>query len=95
MEVRSSPGPQVVRVRITERGFVPDRLTLSVGRPVRLEFLRESGVPGCRVSVPGLTPGSLSVPMGRAAPLEFIPRRPGVYFYECEGSGARGYLTVR
>ena len=84
---------QEVRVRVKGR-YIPDRIIVEAGRPLRLTFFREETAP-CSEGVVFPDFGRhLSLPAYREVVVELPPSSPGEHAFTCQLGMLRGSLVV-
>jgi plastocyanin domain-containing protein len=77
------------------KGYQPSRIVVEAGRPVRLDFRRETPS-GCYAQL--LIPDfgiAVDLPEGKTIPVEFTPTQPGEYEFMCGMKMNFGTLEVR
>ena len=91
---RTSDGGQEVSVEV--RGaYVPDRVEVEVGQPIRMIFNRKEAN-ACTAQVVFPDFGIVKdLPVGRAVPIEITPQEPGEYPFHCGMNMVRGRLSAR
>ncbi|SBO42077.1 cupredoxin domain-containing protein [Cyanobium sp. NIES-981] len=86
-------GWQEVTITV-DGGYVPARVRLQAGRPVRLTFHRlDPSSCVARVIVPDFQ-RSLDLPLNARTSLELPPLEPGIYPFHCGMAMVRGVLEV-
>lgn len=92
------PGTQIIKaIYTTKTDIVPNRFTVSVGKPVRLEIEAKDDGNGCMgsVMIPTLYQRPQFLEKGRAMVLSFIPTERGQYYITCSMGTPRGIITVQ
>ncbi len=90
---RNSEQAQEARVRVKGR-YMPDRVFVEAGRPVRLTFFREETAP-CSEGVVFPDYGRhVSLPAYRDVVIELPPSEPGEHEFTCQMGMLRGSLIV-
>jgi plastocyanin domain-containing protein len=86
-------GMQEITITV-QGGYVPSRIRVQAGRPVRLLFHR-TDPSGCvaRVIFPDFQ-RSLDLPLGATTSIELRPERPGSYPFHCGMAMVRGSLEA-
>jgi len=86
-------GMQEITITV-QGGYVPARVRVQAGRPVRLLFHR-TDPSGCvaRVIFPDFQ-RSLDLPLGATTSIELRPERPGSYPFHCGMAMVRGSLEA-
>ncbi|MBD2230802.1 cupredoxin domain-containing protein [Phormidium tenue] len=77
------------------KGYQPSRIVVEAGRPVRLDFRRETPS-GCYAQL--LIPDfgiAVDLPEGKTIPVEFTPTQPGEYEFMCGMKMNFGTIEVR
>lgn len=74
----------------------PNRFTVKVGQPVRLEVEAKEDGEGCmsQIEIPGLYDEPQSLIAGKTVVMEFTPQKPGKYLITCAMGIVRGWITV-
>jgi len=79
---------------LVKGGYTPDVIVVQVGRPVRLNFVRqESASCSEMVLLPDFNK-SAKLPEGETVPVEFLPKQPGEFEFACQMGMIRGKLIV-
>jgi len=90
----SAAGVQEVQVEV-RASYIPDRIQVEQGRPVRLVFTRREPNP-CTDQVVFPDFGIVrDLPVGQPVPIEFAPDRAGEFEFHCGMNMVRGRLSVR
>ena len=79
---------------LVKGGYTPDVIVVEVGKPVRLNFVRQETV-GCTEMV--LLPAfgkSAKLPEGETVPVEFLPKERGEVEFACQMGMIRGKIIV-
>jgi plastocyanin domain-containing protein len=86
-------GMQEITITV-QGGYLPSRIRVKAGRPVRLLFHR-TDPSGCvaRVIFPDFQ-RSLDLPLGATTSIELRPERPGSYPFHCGMAMVRGSLEA-
>jgi len=80
---------------IAAKGYQPNRIVVEAGRPVRLDFRRDTPS-GCYSEL--LIPDfgiAVDLPEGKTVPVEFTPTQPGDYEFMCGMKMNFGTIEVR
>jgi plastocyanin domain-containing protein len=85
---------QEVKVLVTEQGYEPAKLTVRVGTPVRLTFVRTTDKTcGTEVVFPSLNIRQ-PLPLNQPVAIEFTPKASGEIGFVCGMNMLRGTLVV-
>ncbi len=87
-------GVQEVNV-IVRGGYSPDRIVVTEGRPVRLNFFRDETSSCSEQVVFGDFGVARDLPAHQTTPVEFTPDRPGEFTFTCGMNMLRGKLVVK
>jgi membrane fusion protein, heavy metal efflux system len=88
-------GVQAVTVKVTDKGFQPDRIELKRGVPARLTFLREiEETCATSVMIPEFNIKQ-ELPLREPVALEFTPAKAGVFDFTCGMKMLTGKIVVR
>ncbi len=88
-------GAQAVTVRVTDKGFQPDRIELKRGIPARLTFVREiEETCATSVMIPEFNIKQ-DLPLKEPVLLEFTPAKAGVFDFTCGMKMLTGKIVVR
>jgi plastocyanin domain-containing protein len=92
---RTTPaGAQEVEVSVGS-SYVPDRIEIQAGRPVRIKFRRSEPNP-CTDQVVFPDFGVVrDLPLGQETMIEVIPPAPGEYQFHCGMNMVRGKLIAK
>ena len=90
----NATGVQEIEV-VVRGGYMPDRIEVRQGRPVRLTFLRQESNPCTEQVVLSDFGISRALPEGERVPIEFIPDKAGEFTFHCAMNMVRGKLVVR
>ena len=94
MRAARTGGVQELTV-VVKGGYAPDRIEVTQGQPVRLNFRREEST-ACTEQVIFSDFGiSKMLPQGQTVPIEFTPQKPGEFTFHCGMNMVRGKLIVR
>jgi hypothetical protein len=86
---------QSARVMVTDQGYEPDRVSLRVGTPARLTFVRTSDKTcGTEVTIPSLGI-KRALPLNQAVDLEFTPQKSGDIAFVCGMGMLKGTIVVQ
>ena len=86
--------PDAIAVRVTDAGYVPDKIVVPAGRPVRLAFTRETPSPcAAEVSFPD-TGVSARLPVGDRVVVELPALEPGPQLFNCPMGMLKGQLLA-
>ncbi|MBI5493903.1 MAG: cupredoxin domain-containing protein [Deltaproteobacteria bacterium] len=89
-------GTQVVRVRVTDMGYVPKAVELKAGVPARLIFIQESkGECGAQVHLPAFNVKKTELPFGKETAVEFTPAQAGSFQWLCGMDMMKGAIIVK
>jgi sulfite exporter TauE/SafE/plastocyanin domain-containing protein/copper chaperone CopZ len=88
-------GKQVLKMEASASGYVPDRLKVRVGVPVRWE-IEDTGTSGCTnvIKTQSLFPGEITLTHGETSVKEFIPTRVGRFRFTCWMGMVEGFIDV-
>ncbi len=88
-------GVQVVTVKVTDKGFQPDRVELKRGIPARLTFVREiEETCATSVAIPEFSI-KRDLPVKEPVVIEFLPAKAGVFDFTCGMKMLSGKIVVR
>jgi len=88
-------GVQAVTVKVTDKGFQPDRIELKRGVPARLTFLREiEETCATSVAIPEFNIKQ-DLPFKELVVVEFTPAKAGVFEFTCGMKMLSGKIVVR
>lgn len=88
-------GVQAVTVKVTDKGFQPDRIDLKRGIPARLTFVREiEETCATAVMIPEFNIKQ-DLPFKEPVVLEFTPAKAGVFDFTCGMKMLSGKIVVR
>jgi plastocyanin domain-containing protein len=90
----SGAGIQEVDV-VVKGGYSPDRIEVTQGRPIRLNFLRQESNPCTEKVIFGDFGIARTLPEGKSTTVELTPDRPGEFEFHCGMNMVRGRLIVR
>lgn len=91
---RSDPSPQTATITVGEQGYDPAKLTLRVGRPARLTFVRTSDKTcATEVTFPSLKI-TRALPLNAPVVIDFTPTRPGEVAFACGMNMVKGIVVV-
>jgi cobalt-zinc-cadmium efflux system membrane fusion protein len=91
----SSANVQTARVTVTDQGYEPSRVTLRVGVPARLIFLRTSDKTcGTEVTIPSLSI-TRALPLNQPVDVEFTPQKGGDLAFVCGMGMLKGTIVVQ
>lgn len=86
--------PQVVELSVTSEGFVPARVTVKRGRPVKLVVTRKTDLT-CATEIVMKSLGvRKELPLGEPVTVTVTPPGPGEYRYACGMDMVAGVLAV-
>jgi plastocyanin domain-containing protein len=98
--VKATLGPdgvQTVKV-IVQHGYKPSKIEASVGKPLRIEFLRKEdpGVSSCveDLSIPSENI-NIHLPANESQIVEINPQMPGEVQFECGMKMVKGTITFK
>jgi RND family efflux transporter MFP subunit len=92
---QASSNAQAVRVEVSDKGFEPSRITLSAGRPARLEFVRTSDATcATEVVIPALKI-KRSLPLNQPVEVVLTGQKPGEISFACGMDMFEGTLVVK
>lgn len=75
--------------------YTPDVIVVQMGKPVRLEFLREEKAACSEMVVFPDFQKSMMLPFGKKVTVELLPTRAGSYPFSCQMGMYRGTLIVK
>jgi plastocyanin domain-containing protein len=88
-------GVQAVTVKVTDKGFQPDRIELKRGVPARLTFVREiEETCATSVAIPEFNIKQ-DLPFKEPVVVEFTPAKAGVFEFICGMKMLSGKIVVR
>lgn len=88
-------GVQAVTVKVTDKGFQPDRIELKRGVPARLTFVREiEETCATSVAIPDFNIKQ-DLPFKEPVVIEFTPAKAGVFEFICGMKMLSGKIVVR
>lgn len=88
-------GVQAVTVKVTDKGFQPDRIELKRGIPARLTFVREiEETCATAIMIPEFNIKQ-DLPLKEPVVLEFTPAKAGVFEFTCGMKMLSGKIVVR
>jgi len=91
----SQAGVQAVTVKVTDKGFQPDRIELKRGVPARLTFVREiEETCATSVAIPEFNIKQ-DLPFKEPVMVEFTPAKAGVFEFICGMKMLSGKIVVR
>ena len=80
---------------VTEKGYEPGKLTVRVGQPARITFVRVTDKTcGTEVVFPSLSIRR-PLPLNEAVVIEFIPKESGEIGFVCGMNMLRGTVVVQ
>jgi plastocyanin domain-containing protein len=86
---------QRVKIEVTEKGFVPETVTVQSGRPVTLLVTRRTEAT-CATRLVLKTHGiDEKLPLGKTVAITFRPERAGTLTYACPMDMIHGTILVR
>ena len=86
---------QRVKIEVTEKGFVPETVTVQSGRPVTLLVTRRIGAT-CATRLVLKTHGiDENLPLGKTVAITFKPERAGTLTYACPMDMIHGTILVQ
>lgn len=86
-------GRQEISIRV-DGGYVPNRIRVVAGRPLRLTFQRvDPSSCVARVIFPDFQ-RSLDLPLNASTSIDLVPQKPGLYPFHCGMNMVRGVLEV-
>lgn len=92
-KAQSEQGIQSVDI-VVDGGYTPDRIEVSVGEPVRLNFYRKDPS-SCleQVLLPDFNK-ALDLTLDRTTSVEIVPEKPGEYIFTCGMNMYRGVVIA-
>jgi membrane fusion protein, heavy metal efflux system len=92
---QSEPEVQAVTVRVTDKGFQPDRVELKRGISARLTFVREiEETCATSVAIPEFNI-KRDLPVKEPVVIDFLPAKAGVFDFTCGMKMLSGKIVVR
>jgi membrane fusion protein, heavy metal efflux system len=86
---------QAAKILVTEKGFEPDRVSLSAGSPARLTFVRTTDKTcGTEVVFPSLNI-KRALPLNESVAIEFTPAKTGDVAFACSMNMLKGIVVVQ
>jgi len=79
---------------LVKGGYTPDVIVVEVGKPVRLNFVRQESASCSEMVLLPAFGKSAKLPEGETVPVEFLPKQPGEYEFACQMGMFRGKLIV-
>ncbi len=85
----------VVAIRVDASGFVPSRIEVPLGHPVRMVVTRATDQTcATAIQMPELGIGPVDLPLHQPVTLTFMPERAGSYTFTCGMNMLKGTLLV-
>ncbi|MBI4536395.1 MAG: cupredoxin domain-containing protein [candidate division NC10 bacterium] len=79
---------------LVKGGYTPDVIVVEVGKPVRLNFVRQESASCSEMVLLPAFNRSANLPEGETVAVEFLPKEPGEYEFQCQMGMLRGKLIV-
>ena len=93
--VATSPGIQIVNVKISGADYVPASVKVAKGQPIRLNFTRdEKTTCGDTVVFPALNIRK-EVPVGKVVAIDITPQKSGDIAFTCGMNMMQGTVVVQ
>lgn len=91
---QAKQGIQELEITV-DGGYIPDRIVVKAGQPVRLNFLRKDPS-SCveKVLFPDFGKAA-DLKMNQTTSVEFIPQQPGTYGFHCGMNMVHGVVEVK
>ena len=88
-------GIQTATIRVTEKGFEPDKVRVRAGSPARLTFVRTTDTTcGTEVAFPSLNI-TRALPLNEPVAVEFTPPKSGDVTFACGMNMLKGIVVVQ
>lgn len=87
-------GVQTIKVTV-QGGYLPDRIEVKKGQPVRLLFTRQESNSCTEQVIFGDFGVSKMLPQNEEVPVEFTPDKAGEFTFHCGMNMVRGKLIVK
>lgn len=87
---------QVVKIRVTDAGYVPDQVEVWAGKPVTMLFKQESkNFCNRQVQIPAFHVLPVTLPFGEETAIRFTPDQSGTFLFTCGMKMTQGTLMVK
>ncbi len=93
-EPERTAGAQTVQLSVTKDGFVPDRVVVKAGKPVRLVVTRKVEITCATEIVMKDFAVNRPLPLNEAVTVTITPQKPGEYRYACGMDMVAGILKA-
>ena len=87
--------PNRVAITVTEKGFEPEVVTVSAGKPVTLVVTRQTAQTCATELVMPAQNINRPLPLGEAVEITFTPQAPGELTYACAMDMYKGKVVVK
>jgi plastocyanin domain-containing protein len=89
-----SSGGYQEQLVLVKGGYTPDVIVVAMGKPVRLNFLRQESASCTEMVLLPAFNKSATLPEGEVVPVEFLPTQPGEFEFACQMGMIRGKIIV-
>ena len=79
---------------LVKGGYTPDVIVVEVGKPVRLNFVRQESASCSEMVLLPAFSKSARLPEGQTVPVEFLPKERGEFEFACQMGMLRGKVIV-
>ena len=79
---------------LVKGGYTPDVIVVEVGKPVRLNFVRQESASCSEMVLLPAFGKSAKLPEGQTVPIEFLPKERGEFEFACQMGMFRGKIVV-
>jgi len=79
---------------LVKGGYTPDVIVVEVGKPVRLNFVRQESASCSEMVLLPAFGKSAKLPEGATVPVEFLPKERGEFEFACQMGMFRGKVIV-
>ncbi len=79
---------------LVKGGYTPDVIVVEVGKPVRLNFVRQESASCSEMVLLPAFGKSAQLPEGQTVAVEFLPKERGEYEFACQMGMFRGKIVV-
>jgi plastocyanin domain-containing protein len=91
---QDAPKPTRVTIEITEKGFVPESITVEKGKPIELAFTRKTDKTcATEIAIPAMKLKK-ALPLNEAVVVEITPDKDDITF-QCGMNMLKGKLVVK
>jgi plastocyanin domain-containing protein len=91
----AAPAARTIKMKVTEKGFVPSRIEVKKGEPLHLVVTRKTDATCATELVIKDQNLRKELPLGKAVAFDFTPDKAGEMTYVCGMGMIRGVLVVQ